>query len=109
MDMQFNMLELSKYDPEKDIILVYVNTGKMQGRRQVNDYLAKIKEIINPSFKKRGFETFYIPVQHKPNSLGSTTLVFSINSMEELTKQAEELEDYLINKYDNSMKNLFND
>ena len=53
------ILPLSQYDPDKDIILIYVDIGRMPPSR-IPSYLEQYKKQLNPIFEKRGFETLYI-------------------------------------------------
>jgi len=62
--MQLEVLPLSSYDPEMDIIICNVYVGKMPPSR-VPRYLEKVKERINPIFEKRGFEVLYIAKWHE--------------------------------------------
>jgi len=57
--IDFEILDLSNYDPEKDIILAYIDVGKMPPQRQ-KQYLETIKEKMGPKFEKRGFDVIYI-------------------------------------------------
>ncbi len=57
--IDFEILDLSNYDPDKDIILAYIDVGRMPPQR-AKQYLEQIKEKMSPKFKSRGFDVIYI-------------------------------------------------
>ncbi len=60
--MDIRVLELSKYNPEVDIIIIDVPVGKMPPSR-VNKYLENVKKCLKPVFEKRGFECLFIALR----------------------------------------------
>jgi len=95
--MQVEMLNLSEYDPEMDLIVMYVDVGKMPPQR-VRDYLEKVKESVGPLFNKRGFEVLYLPIRD-----GQPAAVPDI-----VAKVRERVRDQITN-YDDAMKLLGDD
>ena len=59
MTTNFEVLPLSQYDPNQDIIIVYVDVGRMPPSR-IPSYLEQYKKQLNPIFEKRGFEVLYV-------------------------------------------------
>ena len=57
--INFEILDLSNYDPNQDIIIAYVDVGKMPPRR-AQEYLDGIKEKLQPKFEKRKFDVIYV-------------------------------------------------
>lgn len=55
----FEILPLSSYNPEIDIIITYVYVGKMPPSR-AKEYLEEYKKQLNPIFEKRGFDVIYV-------------------------------------------------
>ena len=60
--MDIRVLELSKYDPMMDIVIVDVPVGKMPPNR-VNKYIEQVKDRLKPVFEERGFESLFIAVR----------------------------------------------
>lgn len=58
----FDVLKLSELDPEKDIIIVNVEIGKMPTTR-IRDHLMKVKANIQPMLDERGFSALYNPIR----------------------------------------------
>lgn len=56
--MDIQVLELSKYNPNADIIIVYVNVDKMQ---RANELLMNTRNELAPLFRRRGFDSVFIP------------------------------------------------
>lgn len=75
--IDFEILNLSSYDPEKDIILAYVDVGRMPPKR-ATQYLETIKEKMGPKLEKCGFDVIYIG----RNRDGVTSTVVTVTSKE---------------------------
>ncbi len=75
--IDFEILNLSSYDPEKDIILAYINVGNMPTKR-TKQYLEMIKEKLEPKFEERGFDVIYISC----NRDGVTSAAIKVTSKE---------------------------
>jgi hypothetical protein len=54
-NVEFEVLQLSCFDPEKDIVIAYVDVGRMSPAR-ANEYIRAAKERLNPMFEERGFK-----------------------------------------------------
>lgn len=79
--IDFTILDLSNYDPEKDIILAYIDIGKMPPQR-AKQYLETIKEKMGPKFEERGFDVIYI----SRNRDGVTSSAIKVTSKENSRK-----------------------
>lgn len=59
--MDIRVLELSKYNPDKDIIIVNVNVGNL---RRASEYLTNVVNQLAPLFRRKGFDSVFIPQNH---------------------------------------------
>ncbi|KKL16329.1 hypothetical protein LCGC14_2496680 [marine sediment metagenome] len=75
--IDFEILNLSSYDPEKDIILAYIDIGNLPPKR-AKQYLETIKEKMGPKFDERGFDVIYIG----RNRNGVTSTAIKVSSKE---------------------------
>ena len=57
----FEVLELSKYDPEKDIVIINLEVGKAPPR-VVRKKIKATSVQIGPMLKERGFSFIIVPV-----------------------------------------------
>ena len=69
--VNFEVLNLSAYDPVVDIVIVNVNIGKMPISR-VHAYMKKMKNDLTPMFEKCGFDVIYNPVREP--SIGAASM-----------------------------------
>jgi len=65
--MNFQILNLSHYDPEKDIIIVNVYVGKMRPDA-AQKHVSSVRRAFAPLFGERGFDVVYIPYSHEMDS-----------------------------------------
>ncbi len=77
--IDFEILDLSNYDPNKDIILAYVDIGHMPPKRS-KQYLETIKEAIGPKLEKCGFDVIYIARNRNGVTSTSVTVTSKENS-----------------------------
>ena len=83
--IDFEILDLSNYDPNKDIILAYVDIGHMPPKRS-KQYLETIKETIGPKLQKCGFDVIYIA----RNREGVTSASVKVTSKESLSERFDD-------------------
>lgn len=79
--IDFEILDLSNYDPEQDIILAYIDIGRLPTQK-AKAYLETIKKKMGPKFEKRGFDVIYIG----RNRDGVTSSSFTVSSKENSRK-----------------------
>ncbi len=75
--IDFEILDLSNYNSNEDIILAYVDVGNMPPKR-AKQYLETIKEKMGPKFEERGFDVIYI----SRNRNGVTSTAIKVTSKE---------------------------
>ena len=73
--IDFEILNLSKYDPKKDIVLAYIDVGRLPPQK-AKQYLEDIKEKMGPKFDERGFDVIYIG----RNRDGGTTTAIKVST-----------------------------
>ena len=57
--IDFEILDLSNFDSKQDIVLAYIDVGRLPPQR-AKQYLEDIKEKMGPKFEERGFDVIYI-------------------------------------------------
>ena len=92
--MSIEILNLSDYDPDQDIVVMYVDVGKMPPPR-VKKYIESVKKEIKPMFIERGFETLFIPIRD-----GQPAAIPDV-----VSKVREQLRDE-VDSYDTAMKHI---
>ena len=104
--IQFSMLELSKYDPGKDIILAYVNVGKMPPTR-VHKYMKSIRKEVSPLFGELGFQSLFLPLRESDNISVPGNFVFKVEDLDVVKEQLnEQINESHEDKFDNAMKSV---
>ncbi len=83
--INFEVLDLSNYDSKQDIILAYIDIGKMPPKR-AGRYLEEVKALMNPKFKERGFDVIYIA----RNRDGTSTTEIKVASKETARERFDE-------------------
>ena len=102
--IQFNVLELSKFDPDKDIILAYVNVGKMPPNR-VHKYMGRIRDEVSPMFKELGFKSLFLPLREIDNMSVQGNFTFKVDDIEAVKDQLQvQISESHEDKFDKAMK-----
>ncbi len=83
--VNFEVLDLSNYNSEQDIILAYIDIGKMPPKR-ASQYLEEVKALMNPKFEERGFDVIYIA----RNRDGETSTTIKVASKETARERFDE-------------------
>jgi len=83
--IDFEVLDLSNHDPNKDIILAYIDIGKMPPQR-AKKYLEEVKKLMNPKFEDRGFDVIYIARTRD----GVTSTAIKVSSKETANSRFDE-------------------
>ena len=82
--VSFEILNLSDYDPEKDIVIAYVDVGEMPPRAG-RSYIESCKTALGPLIKEKGFKTLFIPCSGRNRKVD-----FRINTVEQETVETAE-------------------
>lgn len=69
MSVEFDILPLSKYDPEKDFIIANVYVGKMRPDR-AKRYLDRTRDTLKAYFDELGFKLIVLPITYEMAQLG---------------------------------------
>lgn len=70
------MLNLSDYDPEVDVIVVRVNIGQLP-MNKAQDYVNNIKKNIGPLLDARGFDVIFTP-HRSEDTKGESDISFQL-------------------------------
>ena len=81
--IDFEILDLSNFDSKQDIVLAYIDVGRLPPQR-AKRYLEEIKEKMGPKFEERGFDVIYIGRSRD----GSSSSTMSPTSIKVTSKSA---------------------
>ena len=94
--IDIEILNLDSYDPDIDMVIMYVDIGKMPPKRAA-EHLLKVKEAIQPKFEERGFDVIYVA----RNSEGKVASRVNVISKAQVDSE--------FGDYDDAMKLTFGD